>query len=202
MIQNNESQDGEIVLTSRRGAIRHKVNPFIAATSTNTKVGVRKITSKGGDQMLVINKGTGEVVDGGFWHTQEVDKSQFVKLFINGVKALKELTGAGTKVFELMYIRVQDSIGKDLINLSFVDVEQNLTPMSKATFNRGLTELIEKGFLAEGMAQGRYFINPDFIWNGDRLTFVREFRLKAEKAPKDQAEREALEARGQQRLTQ
>lgn len=186
---------------SRRGAERYKENPFISHAAVNTKTGVKRINSKNGDKMLVINKGSGEVMaEGGFWHTQEVDKSQFVKLFINGVKALKELTNAGTKVFEIMYMQVQENISKDVINLHFVDIDQELTPMARATFNRGLSELIDKGFLAETLAQSRYFINPDFIWNGDRLTFVREFRMQSTKTPKDQADRNALEAKGQTRL--
>lgn len=52
---------------------------------------------------------TGEIVApvAGFWQAQEVDAAKFVKLYINGVKAFKELTNAGTKVFELLYLEVQ-----------------------------------------------------------------------------------------------
>lgn len=212
MTHNTNSQAAEQALEtvtepqktlSRRGAERYKENPFISGAAVNTKIGVKRINNKAGDKMLVINKGSGEVMaEGGFWHTQEVDKSQFVKLFINGVKALKELTNAGTKVFEVMYLQVQENISKDVINLHFVDIDQAVTPMARATFNRGLSELIEKGFLAETLAQSRYFINPDFLWNGDRLTFVREFRVKASNSPKDQIAREKLEAQGQTRLIQ
>lgn len=188
---------------SRRGAIQYQTNPFIAGAAINTKTGVKRISSKGGEQMLVISQDSGEVIaPAGFWQAQEVDKSQFVKLFVNGVKALKELSGSGTKVFELLYMRVQEEIGKDVVYLSFSELDQSLTPMSESTYMRGMKELVIKGFLAETVTQNKYFINPDYMWNGDRLAFVREFRLKSVSAPKDQIARERLEAEGQKRLIQ
>lgn len=162
---------------SRRGLIKHDHNPFIVATAANTKRGVKRITNKTGNKMMVVSESTGEIVaPAGFWQTQEVDKTQFVKLYVNGVKAFKELTGAGTKVFEVLYQRVQEAIGSDSLYLSFVEIDQKATPMSKATFMKGMKELIIKGFIAESMAQNKYYLNPDYMWNGDRLAFVKEYR--------------------------
>ena len=80
----------------------------------------RRVTNKRGDMMLV-NSNTGEIQSqvAGFWEAEEVDSTKFVKLFVQGVKALKELTGAGTKVFEVLYLRVQEEIGKDQIYMAF-----------------------------------------------------------------------------------
>ena len=49
--------------------------------------------------MLVMGE-TGEIVNpvAGFWQSQEVDSAKFVKLFVNGVKAFRELTNAGARV--------------------------------------------------------------------------------------------------------
>lgn len=60
--------------------------------------------------------------------------------------------------------------------------------MSEATFNRGMKELVEKGFVAATPSVGWYWINPDYLWNGDRLAFVKEYR----KAPSPGAKKEAL----------
>jgi len=149
---------------------------------------------------MMITSPSGEfIAPAGFWQTQEVDKTQFVKLYINGVKAFRDLTGPGTKVFEILYLEVQGQIGKDMVYLSFNAVKQEVTPMSEATYTRGMRELIAKGFIAPNVLQGWYFINPDYMWNGDRLAFVKEFRVKRD-ASSDQAWREKLEAKGQQRL--
>lgn len=149
----------------------------------DVKTKTRRVTNKRGDMMLVSRDG-GEITApiAGFWEAEEVDSTRFIKLFVNGVKALKELTGAGTKVFEVLYLRVQDNIGKDRIFMSYSDLDQKLTPMSHSTYKRGLSELIEKKFIAATPTQGWYWLNPDFVFNGDRLAFVKEFRLKSTKA--------------------
>lgn len=163
---------------TRRGMTLYDKNPFIGTAIGNTKQGVKRISNKTGDRMLVVSENTGEVFGGaGFWQAQEVDKTQFVKLYVNGVRAFKELTGAGTKVFEVFYLEVQKQIGKDQVYLSYAAVDQELTPMSTATYDRGMRELVEKKFLAPTMLQAMFYINPDYVWNGDRLAFVKEYRL-------------------------
>lgn len=184
-----KTENTAIAPTSRRGLKRYDANPFIDLTTS--KVGVRRVTSSRNDRMMVVSETTGEIIAPGvtFGAVTEVDKTQFVKLYIGGVKQIKELTGAGTKVFELLYYEVQKNIGKDVMHLSFSDVDQSATPISRATFHKGMKELLEKGFIAESMTQGKYFLNPDFIFNGDRLAFIREVRLKGSKYvdPRQQA---------------
>lgn len=163
----------------KRGVVRYQKNPFVIDATNNTKSGVRRIIDKNGSKMMVVNEGTGEIIaPAGFWQAEEVDKTKFVKLYVNGVKAFKDLTSAGTRVFEILYIRVQESIGRDEIHLSFPSVDQDLTPISEATFYRGMKELLTKNFIAESTVPGVYFLNPDYMWNGDRLAFVREYRLR------------------------
>lgn len=165
---------------TRRGVALYEKNPFMVEVTTKT----RRVTNKRGDMMLVNNE-TGVIQSNiaGFWEAEEVDSTKFVKLFVQGVKALKELTGAGTKVFEVLYLRVQENIGKDRIFMALSEVDQALTPMSHATYKRGMAELIEKGFIAATPTQGWYWLNPSFVWNGDRLAFVKEYR-KASSKPK------------------
>lgn len=165
------------VKKSRRGTQQYETNPFVGLAVANTKHGIKRITNKDNNRMMVVSENTGEIVaPAGFWQAQEVDKTQFVKLYVNGVKAFKDLSGAGTKVFEVLYIKVQESIGKDIIYMSFLEINQSITPMGEATFYRGMKELIDKGFIAESLIQGKYFLNPDYMWNGDRLAFVKEYR--------------------------
>lgn len=170
----------ESKLKTRRGVPLYDKNPFMLEVTTKT----RRVMNKRGDMMLVNNE-TGEIQSNiaGFWEAEEVDSTKFVKLFVQGVKALKELTGAGTKVFEVLYFKVQENTGKDQIFMAVGAVDQALTPMSEATYTRGMRELTEKGFIAATTVQGWYWLNPSFVWNGDRLAFVKEYR-KASSKPK------------------
>jgi hypothetical protein len=170
-------QENQNEQKSKRGLVKYESNPFVIAAAINTKSGVKRISNKDGNRMMIVSENTGEIVaPAGFWQAQEVDKTQFVKLYINGVKAFRDLTGAGTKVFEILYLKVQENIGKDYLYLSFVEIDQQVVKISKATFMKGMKELILKGFLAESLAQNKYFLNPDYMWNGDRLAFVKEYR--------------------------
>jgi hypothetical protein len=177
---NQQIEQVDLTRPTRRGVALYEKNPFMMDMTTRT----RRVTNKRGDMMLV-NSNTGEIQSSiaGFWEAEEVDSTKFVKLFVQGVKALKELTGAGTKVFEVLYLRVQENIGKDQVFMAFPSVDQTLTPMSHATYKRGMAELIEKGFVAATPIQGWFWLNPSFVWNGDRLAFVKEYRKASNKKP-------------------
>lgn len=168
--------EGKKEQKTRRGVVLYQNNPFVMGGIVKSKT--KRLTNKKGDLMVVGD--TGEIVAGvaGFWQAQEVDAAKFVKLYVNGVKAFKDLTGAGTKVFELLYLEVQKSIGQDRIYMSHAIVDQDTTPMSSATYKRGMAELIEKKFLAPTSTQSWYWLNLDYMWNGDRLAFVKEYRKK------------------------
>lgn len=162
---------------TRRGVALHADNPFMAQVGMQLKT--RKVMNRRGDMMLVSSE-TGEIQSqiAGFWEAEEVDSTKFVKIFVNGVRALAELTNAGTRVFELLYLEMQNNIGKDTVYLSYTGIDQRQKTISRSTFSRGLAEIIEKKFIAAQPAIGWYWVNPDFIWNGDRLTFVKEYRKK------------------------
>lgn len=180
------------ILKTRRGVTLYEKNPFMVDMNTKT----RRVTNKRGNMSLVSND-TGEIQSNiaGFWEAEEVDATKFVKLFVRGVKALKELTSSGTRVFEVLYLRVQDNIGKDQVFMAYAAIDQTLTPMSAATYDRGMRELIEKSFIAASPVQGWFWLNPDYVWNGDRLAFVKEYRKSSGKT-----EQQRLEEQGQQRL--
>lgn len=163
---------------SRRGGVRHKKNPFLPSASINTKVGQKRISNKAGDRLMIVSEETGEIMaPAGFHQIIEVDKTQFVKLFKNGVKAFGNLTNAGAKIFSYLYDEMQKNINKDVIFLSFSEIDQSIEKISPATFFRGMNELINQNFLAESETTNKYFVNPDYLWNGNRLAFIKEFRV-------------------------
>ncbi len=187
-------------LKSRRGSPRHSSNPFLPTAASNTKQGVKRLSNKAGDKFMIVSEHGEIMANTGFHEVVEVDKTQFVKLYINGVRAFQGLRAAGAKVFELIYRAVQESPGSDRIYLHFMSIEQTITPISRATFDRGMTELLEKGFIAESIEPGMYFLNIDYLFNGNRLAFVKEYRMKGSQPNGAAADCAELETKGQQRL--
>ena len=191
-----------VTTRSRRGAVRHAANPFLPSAANNTRQGVKRLSNKAGDKFMIVSEHGEVMANTGFHEVVEVDKTQFVKLYINGVKAFQGLKAAGAKVFELIYRAVQDAPGTDRIYLHFMSVDQAITPIGRATFHRGMSELLDLGFIAESIEPGMYFLNIDYLFNGNRLAFVKEYRIRGS-SPRpqgDAADRAELEAKGQTRL--
>jgi hypothetical protein len=166
-----------IVAKSRRGVARHANNPFVQAAAAGSKVGQKRISNKTKDRFMIVSDNGEVMAPAGFHEIVEVDKTQFVKLYINGVKAFQGLKGAGAKVFEIIYRAVQDAPGTDRIHLHFMQVDQAIMPISRATFDRGMNELLDKEFIAEATIPGVYFLNIDYMFNGNRLAFIKEYRM-------------------------
>ena len=114
----NEQQAAE--QKKRRGLTVYPKNPFVVGGMVKPKT--KRLTNNRGDMMVVGE--TGEIIApaAGFWQAQEVDAAKFVKLYVNGVRAFKELTNAGTRVFEVLYLEVQKNIGQDRVYLSFTSL--------------------------------------------------------------------------------
>jgi hypothetical protein len=160
------------IVSKRKGRTVYAENPF--AKELVVPVRTKKYSNTSGEKMMLVSQDTGEIRPAGFWTAKKVDEEQFVKLFAKGVKAFADLTNAGVKVFELLYIEIQKNINQDKIYLSF-DPSFEEKGLSERSYYRGLNELIEKNFIASTVKVGWYFVNPQYLWNGDRLVFAEEF---------------------------
>ena len=83
------------------------------------------------------------------------------------------LSKAGLVVFEQVYSQLQSKPGQDTITLSLLTAG-----MKKTAYYSGLRELLEKEFLFRSPYDGTFFVNIRFMFNGDRLAFVKGYRLK------------------------
>ncbi len=163
----------------RKNTVTHKINPFLQQTEASSNIG-KKRTSAGKSKM-VVDADTGEIENSvTFYQVKEVDKTQFVKLYYSGIKALTGLTLTGFKVFQILSDEIQKNPNKDIVFLSFQAIKLADLPISKATFHRGLSELIERGFIAHTELANHFFINFEYVWNGDRLKFINEYKLKTQ----------------------
>ena len=50
--------------------------------------------------------------------------------------------------------------------------------MPERTFRHGLRQLLEKEFIYESMVSDVFFVNIRYMFNGDRLAFVRTYHVK------------------------
>jgi hypothetical protein len=165
-----------IVVAEKRGVPIYQTNPSISSESEIKRSKRAQIGTEA--KGLVVDSGTGEILGHGgaiAYEWEEVDKERFVKLYLAGLKQAAGLTKAGLAVFELVYSQVREHPGKDTVPLDPLS-----SGLEERTYQRGLRELFAKEFLFRSTNPGLFFVNIRFMFNGDRLAFVKGYTLKKE----------------------
>jgi hypothetical protein len=161
---------------------RYRTNPFLEGMVIPVKGRQVRLSKLGIDDNVLVNQTTGEVQGTHVTTYKPVDGEQFVKLFTANIAMTFDLKAPGIKAFSVLLWSVQnkglskdevplDALVLDEFTLAHLDKEPPLK-LSSATFLRGLAELVKAQIIAKTLRQGWYFINPNFIFNGDRIAFT------------------------------
>lgn len=177
-----DSQVDSEALGERHGTPVYETNPSIPSKGGVSVARRRQI----GDEHrgLVINRNTGEVLGEGTavaYEWEEVDAERFVKLFMAGLKQATGLSKAGLAVFEVVYHQLREKPNHDQVALNLYLVRKHTPAMVQRTYNRGLRELLDRKFLFRSVVEGIFFVNIQYMFNGDRLAFVKAYHLKGAK---------------------
>lgn len=155
---------------------KHTGNPFMTGTVVEVKGKKRRYNVATKADLIVTALGE---VTGGIEHSvvKTVDDTKFVKVFLEGIRAIYELQPPGMKMFCYLFSQVQNKPNTDRYYLYFLEAFQNPHwKMPKTTFFLGLGELLDKGFIGKSELQHQFYLNPAMLWNGDRFTFINEYR--------------------------
>ncbi len=107
-------------LSTKRGFPVYRTNPSVPSANgipTRTK----RFQVPGGRGAVIVDHSSGEIkgIGGmGFWWEEEVDRSRFVKMFLDGIKQAAGLSKTGMQVFELVYNQMRANPGSDEIKLN------------------------------------------------------------------------------------
>ena len=159
---------------------RYEQNPFLEGMVVPIKNQRVQLSRLGRDDNVLVNQATGEMQGTHVTTFRRVDSEEFVKLFTANIALTFELKAAGIKAFGvLVWILQERGISKDLAPLDkfalddFLEAhKEKKLALSQPTFARGLAELEDAKIIAKHLRPGWYFINPNFIFNGDRIAFT------------------------------
>lgn len=172
-------QENNLVISEKQGIPVYSANPSVPQTDGITK---RRQKRLGDDHKgLVIDGGTGEIIGRGaavVYEWEEVDKESFVKLFIGGIKKASGLSKTGLAMFEAVYQQMRSRPNNDQVQMSKWVAEQYIKGLNERTYQRGLRELLEAGIIYRSPVEGVFFVDITCMFNGDRLAFVKGYRLK------------------------
>lgn len=163
----------------KMGFERFKENPFLKDMLVPIRGQQVKISKLGADNNVLVNQATGEVHGTHLTTYKRVDSEQFIKLFTANIALTFDLSAAGIKTLSvLMWVVQHHAISKDLVVLDHMMLDDFLSDQKKplklsiATFKRGLNELEKSQIIAKSMRKSFYYINPNFVFNGDRIAFT------------------------------
>lgn len=171
ILENKElqSKDGKKSLKSLPS---HNENPFLRDTVIHANKGY-KMKTFGTDELLV-NVQTGEVRQGLLVAKHvEVDKGEFVKIYVDQMNAIYDLPRPARKLFE--YIALNIEVNADEIYIFHPDAMAHCGYSQVNQIINALCTLTEKGIISKSYRTGWWFINPTILFNGNRLILVNEF---------------------------
>lgn len=165
----------------RKDTYAYAENPFWE--KTEVKIGSKMIRVSGGKHISI----DGESIEhSGIHIVKNIDEEEFLKIYTKNIKAIFDLKPTAQRVLQYLMTELQKTPNADAIYLAWVGAEEyfceNHIQVSRASFHRALSELIQKGFLAESTKPNMFWFNPNLFFNGNRMTFVHEYRKKEVKS--------------------
>lgn len=171
-----------------KSGIVYDENPFMEDLVRSLTTKKKQLTVARGSEVTIKDSEANIEVLGQtrIYQEVEVDQGQYVKIFAEQMKQLFRLQAAGMQVFVFFLYLTKDArqMKRDHVRSTYemqVKMMNDIgeKPMSRATWYRGLKDLVDKEFIAPakvlGETKGWFFINPTMFWNGDRLEVAKVY---------------------------
>lgn len=137
-------------------------NPFL------TKLEIKVNTIKSSDKYKVFNKDAGEDAIFEYAH-YEYEAEKYCKVFTTAEKRLHMVQFSPRIKDLLLWIIYEVKSGEDYIWLNKLRYMEENSIGSINTYKTALNELVKKRYLGKTVVSDVYWINPDFIYNGNRI---------------------------------
>lgn len=152
-------------------------NPFIDdgilldLKDRNTRLG----TKRPDDNIQVIDKGTGEIRDSfSYTYTKHrVDSSQFIKLYTHNMKSIFGLPKRCLSVLGHIFRHMIPD--KDYVYVHVSAVMDDCNYRGRQSVYTALGDLLEAGVIGRTREPYMFWINPNIMYNGNRLVIINEY---------------------------
>jgi len=170
----------------RRGVPIYKANPSLVGLTGRLKDQPSQFSNT--NKTMLVENEIGEITGVGtvaFVERKTVDTEQFVKIYLDGLDGLFDLTKSSKTVFKLVWLQVQTQKDNDKVELNSYIAEEYGIKMSARTISRGIKQLLEKSFLFNSPTAGIYFYNARYMFNGSRIIAAKQYVLSTGVSEKD-----------------
>jgi hypothetical protein len=171
-----DNQQSNVIGIQVNKMLRYASNPYTSNIPTKSKRSYLEVKNR--DMTVIQQKDDGgaivEVTQMCTHH--KVDTQTFLKLYDDGVSMMLDLNRAGKEVFRHVAAEIRQNMNSDRIYLSHSMLQGKGRDISQPTYARGIRELIDKKMIAPVLNQvNLWWINPNFIFNGDRLQITASY---------------------------
>lgn len=170
-----------------KGKEMYDVNPFIETIIIQTRNKSQII----GKNLVVTDQDGMELSMSTVSAYKKVDTQEFLKVFAATYTLMMGLSPFAYKTLIIfMYAITYDAIGKDVVFLPYSKAEKYMEEINaenngkkikitQSEFSKGVRQLIANNLIAaNNNGDGWYFINPNYIFNGDRVAFLQIYEKK------------------------
>jgi hypothetical protein len=163
---------------------KYTSNPFMAHAAEVMKKGWKPVYMKPEEGTGILTS-DGEVKGAMLVFTKPIDSTGFLQVYAEGIGAILGLKSPGRTVFLLIY---ESLYGKQGMEKTEIILNYSLLPerfkgkTSERTFSRGINECIKAGIIAQSVAIGLYYVNPAYIFNGNRFNIINQYIKKEEQS--------------------
>lgn len=174
---------------------RHETNPWAMDLLTRISgmdggVKLRKVKATGAHTAIVDAAAPGGVRTRGVYEQVPVDADKWTKVYAAQLSIVldKGLSSPAQKVLAALLTALENRVigpNADVVSMPIGWLSQKdasgVARMSKSTAWRGLAELAKHAIIAPSRMEGHYFINPLYVFRGDRMVVVKEYVRKLPK---------------------
>jgi hypothetical protein len=115
-----------------------------------------------------------------FIEEKTVDTEEFVKVYLQGIRQYGQLTNSGATLFEFIYSQLSGKKGKDkdTVTINYLLAQRWKDDLTRRTYDRGLKELLDKEFIFRSLSTDDFYVNIQYMFNGNRLVVAQAYRRK------------------------
>ena len=165
---------------------KYEENPFMPALIKDMAVRNRKqyLQSDNGNRSMVVVHDDSQtpLAQTGFFKVEEVDQSQFVKIFVSNIAEHNDLTTQGRNL--MFYLMTLMRPSSDTVRVRIDEALKFLGYKAKRSYFMGVANLLERKIIARTKYDDEFYINPLVMFNGDRIVTAKIYVKKKSEAAK------------------
>lgn len=127
-----------------------------------------------------------------FYTSKQIDKAKFIRIYTTSFQAISSLKSAGMKIlFSYIFPLMEEEFLVDSYYLNYEDYSKRMSDLkleaiTERYFEMGISDLLKNEIIYKHRLAYIYFINISYLFNGDRLKFIKEKQKQMQESTEEE----------------